>query len=289
MEISLAFIKEIAPIVYLHPDEIYWPMDPLAFIKSSRFRRHLDCARDQGYDKESEKWRKSDSHDPRFYDIPVAVINAYAAWKNGENRRPKDANRGDDWNVFLQPRGKPEGADDFFPECRVPCFFYCKEVDTAAVAGRTRELFDIPLEHYFKIYYWFFYGYSDSVGAFNHQGDWEHITVKVNDRGVEGAFFAAHNERRYVRKKEMHFKNGAIEVFSAKGSHASFPQEGNFTVCGWPSADETKRGGKTWETSAGLFPLGEAPWKDYAGAWGEIGAFDCTTGPLGPLFKIHKD
>jgi hypothetical protein len=37
-----------------------------------------------------------------------------------------------------------------------------------------------------------------------------------------------------------------------------------------------------------LKPLASQPWKDYAGAWGEVGNIATTTGPLGPWHKRNN-
>ena len=68
-------IREIKVIVSLHPDEEYFPMDPLDFIEKSRFRRHNKGDKDDGYSKiEGDFVIGSDSHADEFYNIPVSVI-----------------------------------------------------------------------------------------------------------------------------------------------------------------------------------------------------------------------
>jgi len=49
--------------------------------------------------------------------------------------------------------------------------------------------------------------------------------------------------------------------------------------------DETRDGGMEWVITQYVQELQDQPWKDYAGAWGEVGEFATTTGPLGPWYK----
>ena len=52
--------------------------------------------------------------------------------------------------------------------------------------------------------------------------------------------------------------------------------------------DETARG-PVWDLQKNLQPLGDQPWRLFAGAWGELGGEAHATGPLGPWFKRQLD
>jgi hypothetical protein len=255
-------IAAFAPIVRLHPNERYMPMDPMLFIQLSRFRHHRGWQSDQGYNKRTNTWDTTDSHGRDYYDVPVSVVNAYGLNSNGTNRRPRDANSGSSWNVFLQPSGAPTGHSH--PSGVVPVFHHYRR------SGDVHQ-----------IQYWWFFGFNDSLATFNHQGDWEHVTVHVVGGRVVGIYFAAHEGGEYREASRVAFHLGRPVVYVARGSHAAYPTVGTFHY----GVDETADGGYAWDTSSLLGRLADQPWRDFAGAWGEVGSIATTTGPLGPWFK----
>lgn len=264
--------SKFAPIVLLHPEDTHFPMHPREFISQSRFRHHITWGRDEGYNKNAKDWIKTNARTPRehYYDIPVEFINSYGL-QNGKNRRPRDKNNGDKWNVFLQPDGNPVGISE--PNGEVPVF-YCQKVQD-----------DGKVFHQ----YWFFFGYNPSL-ALRHQGDWEDFTAVTQDNRLVEAYFSAHGDRRIVTLQELELEGEQVKVYCAKGSHALYPRAGSFAsndilrALGWET-DKTATGGYKWNTSRNMELLSEQPWKDYAGAWGEVGNINATTGPLGPWYK----
>ncbi|MGL4881393.1 MAG: Vps62-related protein [Waterburya sp.] len=256
-----------APRVLLHPDERYFPMDPLVFISISRFRHHLGLREDYGYNKTLKQWLQTSEKTPDYYDIPVDFINSYRLNPNGKNRRPRDTNRGEKWNVFLEADGHPSGDRD--PNGTVPTFLY------------ERNEGNIRLHQY-----WFFFGYNSSrflVLQFNHQGDWEDYTVVTQDAQVIGAWFSAHGDRTYYNREQLEMDSDQINVYCAKGSHALYPRAGSFDTLG---TDITASAGYSWDTSLNVQPLSLQPWRDFAGAWGDVGELSNTTGPLGAWYKL---
>lgn len=256
-----------APKVLLHPDERYFPMDPIEFISISRFRHHIGWGEDFGYNKVSDKWVKTNVKSPEYYDIPSGFINQYSLHPNGDNRRPRDKNRGKKWNVFLQADGFPEGDRD--PDGIVPVFLYERNGDDGSIFHQ----------------YWLFFGYNPSLVVIDlsHQGDWEDfVAVTKNDR-LTGAFFGAHGKLTYYPRNELEMDGERVKVYCAKGTHALYPRVGSF---GKFRTDKTASGGYVWDTSLNIEPLSEQPWRDYAGAWGEVGELPATTGPLGPWYKL---
>lgn len=79
-------IVRFAPLVQLHSNEEYFPMDPMEFIHSPRFRHHRAFAEDQGYTKAAQEWRTNDSHHRNYYDIPVDFIDGHGVHSSGKNR-----------------------------------------------------------------------------------------------------------------------------------------------------------------------------------------------------------
>lgn len=271
-------IESFAPTVYLHPDEAFGPMDPMHFIRASRFRHHRSWETDQGYNREAKQWVTGNDKANAYYDVPVSYINQFAP-SNGRNRRPNDDNNGDSWNVFLQPDGHPEG--DLTPNGSVPVFYDCQEIDTGLLPPAFLATTGIAAETYHKLMFWWFFGYNDGFGSFNHQGDWEHVTLKVKDGAIENVYFAAHTGGRSRSASELEWKDGRFSVYVAKGSHAAYWAPGDFHTFG---SDKAAKGHR-WEIRQTLCDLADQPWRDYAGAWGEVGESGTTTGPLGPWHK----
>ncbi len=268
--VSWEEIVRFAPVLQMHSDEAYFPMDPIDFLRSSRFRHHRGFQDDQGYSKIAQAWKVNDDTLPEYYDIPIAFVDSFGINSDGTNRRPRDDNSGDDWNVFLQPDGEPVGVRS--ATGRVPVFVHAKQDTCASSKGADHV-----------IQYWWFYGYNDGFASGNHQGDWEHATAVVEDGTLIGAYLAAHGRATYYPRSELEPDAGdQVVVYVANGSHAAFPRSGSF------GTDETDRGGPRWDTSQYLLPLRDRPWKTFAGAWGEVGMIASTTGPLGPWYKRYR-
>lgn len=252
-------------VVRLHPSEDYFPMEPVDFIKKSRFR-HERSGSDEGYNKNSNKFVRNNSHNSEYYDIPVNVINGYGLESSGRNRRPKDDHKGD-YNVFLEPDDNLQGDHD--PNTRVSSFLYTPDN--------------------VKLQYWLFYGYNYSNVSglsFSHQGDWESVTLNILNDTIEGAWLSAHGDDKYYDKNalEISIADGVqtLSVYSAKGTHALYNHPGKYHIL---NSDDASAGGYEWLITGKVSSLESQPWKDYAGAWGEVGQQAATTGPLGPWFK----
>jgi len=286
MAFTKSEVEALAPIVKFHPDEKYFPMDPVEFIRKSRFRHHRGLQSDQGYHRTKKKWVTSNSKAKSYYDIPIRVINAYRKWSNGENRRPRDPNCGDDWNVFLQPKGRLKGVSR--PTGKVPAFFFQRHRDTTTIPAKDRRMLNIKAEKYDLVSYWWFNGYNDGPLSQNHQGDWEHVTLKLKKKKLVGVYFFAHGSTEgMVPTSRIKRTGGRVVVYCARGSHASYAAPGSYKLI-LGQKDEAKNGGYAWDISQNLMSLRTQPWRHYAGAWGEVGDFEFTTGPLGPWHKRNK-
>ena len=263
--LTLTEIKNFAPIVRIHPSEAYNPMDPMAFIRVSRFRHHRTLRSDQGYNKYTRKWVTTNSKDSAYFNIPTSVINSFGLHSNGKNRRPRDANSGKDWDVYLESNGRQYG--DRTPNRDVPAFYYYRR------RGDVHE-----------VQYWWFSGFNDAPLTVNHQGDWEHVTVHIKNRQVISAYFSAHNGGKTYTRSQMLFSGSHPVAYMAKGTHASYPKPGRYHSY----IDDCRDGGQQWNISLNLKSLSTQPWKNFAGAWGAVGQFATTTGPLGPWHKRLK-
>jgi|GEM_PF-2639339 len=175
------------------------------------------------------------------------------------------------------------------------------------------------------IQYWFFYPYDDAFSGFNHESDWERVTVTVNDQGkMISLYLTEHSNGTqfipddtgtcnggFVSKYTMK-QNGSSArvclafstegggkhpiVYSADGTHAVYPS-GCATQCSWTgyagsTDDYTTAAGPAWK---GWLTSGSAKnyeivtdstdWLQYANLWGEIGTSSVTTGKYSPKWQ----
>ncbi len=81
-----------------------------------------------------------------------------------------------------------------------------------------------------SVQYWFFYPYNHApLPFFNHEGDWEHVTVELQANGdPRGVSFAQHrnNDPGEYRSWAAVRRVGEHPiVLSARGTHASYPDQ----------------------------------------------------------------
>jgi hypothetical protein len=154
--------------------------------------------------------------------------------------------------------------------------------------------------------YWFFYPFNDAYGLFDHEGDWEHMTVKL-DRGLrpQGAYYARHEDAHpgaFHRWAALAREGDHPVVLAARGTHASYtaPADAPFweRVCSTGEAARAAEAGCTaWRTWApgtgGVVDLGErgsphvafVGWPGRWGARGRLGMDSRTDPPPGPAFQ----
>lgn len=144
------------------------------------------------------------------------------------------------------------------------------------------------------IQYWIFFPYQSGPLGFDHEGDWEHITITVDARReFFSAWYAAHSGGTRFRKADLTFVEGTHPVvYTAIGTHASYARPGSYESPS-PFKDVAKDGGPRWRTwESPLVNLGEIgkPLNGqhfilYGGRWGSVGKFDFTSGPPTPTFQ----
>jgi hypothetical protein len=270
-------------VVKLHPDENDFPMNTLDFIRLSRFRRHNANGSDDGYNKNTGQFVNNNDHGSEYYNIPVSVINSYRVTNPRYalyNLRPRDENSIGSGEVFLEPDDNLHG--DFDPNGRVPVYTYSTYyISPANVYGERNE-------------FWVFYGYNYAQTglSFSHQGDWERIMLDIVNNSIQGAWLSQHTNLVYYSASELNITEEnevqVLTVYSAVGSHAHYPSAGTFPIyfLGAHVADDyTADGGYQWVITDNYKSLSSQPWRDYAGAWGEVGLSSDTTGPLGSWYK----
>lgn len=105
---------------------------------------------------------------------------------------------------------------------------------------------------YLDLQYWFLYAYNgpgtakaggsifgvEHTGESSlkplgeHQGDWEHITVRLNLSSLElnSVYFSQHSGGQWVLPHDLEIENGHIVIYSSLNGHASYPHQGpNYT------------------------------------------------------------
>lgn len=258
-----------------------FPMDPMDFIRQSRFRQHITNGRDLGFDKNIGDFTKSDSLSSNFFDIPVDIIALKHTAPSGSmvfyNMRPRDkAALNSDNQFFLQPfRTRLDG--DRNPTGRVPVFthsyFY---VDDSGLNCEMRE-------------YWYFFGYNPAPFG-NHQGDWEGFTLDIAEGKIRGAWLNQHTGKTYYPASSLEIANNdgkqVLTLYNARGSHATYKSAGTFHTGALPDKTVGEDSSSVpWHITKYQIMLSETPWHLYAGGWGEVGEQEYTTGPLGPWYK----
>jgi hypothetical protein len=115
-----------------------------------------------------------------------------------------------------------------------------------------------------------------------HEGDWERVTVYLDQADPENAppasvAFYRHSTNTF-RKWASAEKGGETHpvAYSAIGSHASLPS------ADFGFIDVGDKNGPRWRTWDDLASIVEQPWYGFGGAWGRVGNVRDSTGPLGP-------
>jgi len=296
---AFALALRHAPSLRLHREERHFPSDPESFRKNTRFRKSRR-GRDSGWHKGGSDWTTGNDHGLDYYDIAWQSIcdqslNDYGAGPftpdSVQNLRPRDPNNREG---FLSSNG---------------LFLQCRAASNSATSGNlpveqqrngrnekvvTAPLFlDVAFLHdrnppLVKVLYWFFYELNWWRVLYTHQGDWEHVTwIWTADDFTDEvqpswAYFAQHDGGLVIDFHDLHAdaqEPGRKIAYVDPAGHPTCP-----FVC---DPTEYPIVWRTWETSAEW--ISRATWRDFAGAWGEVGSAPFTTGPLGPRFKRHGD
>jgi hypothetical protein len=156
--------------------------------------------------------------------------------------------------------------------------------------------YDYSPGHY--VVYWFFYDFDDWALQHiqQHEGDWEHIAVHLdaNNQATQVAFYRHGCDPRIISWQDLESgAEGQLQdgthpvVYSGLGSHASYPTagvHGGGESC--QPAPDVAGAGSAWSTWTNMLQVRAQPWYGFGGAWGEVGNFDFSTGPLGP--SVYK-
>jgi hypothetical protein len=146
--------------------------------------------------------------------------------------------------------------------------------------------------------YWAFYPFNDGFLTFNHEADWERVTVSIDPKanGAQGkvlkVFFSAHKGGATLTAGDPKLEMDGTHPISyvAKGTHANYSKPGTYEIPGIPlgvAKDEAKAApvADVWKTESGAVLVGTraAPkngqlFVKYWGRWGEIGTTSETSG-----------
>jgi hypothetical protein len=273
----LTALPRFAPEVRLHPDDPHRPSSVEWYLKRTRLRlrRGLLC-RDEELLPLGRVTSEKLGELTNRSDDPESL---YLGIPRGAHRR--DTRRG------FRPVGGMLSA---------PCYV------NARAAPDDSSAFDLQ--------YWFFYPFNGREGRhIPHEGDWEHITVRVTnsaDPRLLRTYISAHGQENggwaspdgeESRGRILRLNStGNPIIYSALGSHASYTAPG-VQKQGWPKAgDRTSDGGPVWNTADDLVlsevngqpPDGNCsthPWLRFQGRWGAIRGLArpfASSGPIGP-------
>ena len=141
------------------------------------------------------------------------------------------------------------------------------------------------------ITYWLFYAYNSKNDDL-HEGDWERISVRFgrHRKPRQVAYYAHAGSPRICSwdQVERVDKRHPV-VFSAIGSHASYPRAGEFSIGSGGGVDQADGGGPRWDTWRSGVRTARQPWYGFGGAWGDRGHDGTTTGPPGPGQRSAAD
>lgn len=284
-------MNRFAPFVHLHPDDDYRPASVEWFldrVELDFYHLRLDgrsvC--------EHEVLGLADDLNPSSLveqEHPVP-LNA-----------PCRPHRGSDPLAFSQGESDVPGASEFFLDIPPNDPFDARNGSSEGERDWTCYAHVFPaVGGGVNIQYWFAYPYNDLnvLGVGKHEGDWEHVTVRVDATGstIERMYYSAHNaEGRWFDPNEISTVGGDRPVvYSATRSHASYPTAGTQSRPFPLPDDETEANEQPWDCQLSLVNVGECAhpfpegrWIRFNGRWGGDRPLPVVGGdsPRGPAFQ----
>ncbi|MGW5689995.1 PT domain-containing protein [Streptomyces asiaticus] len=262
---SAAEAARFAPLVRLAKGESLLPMDATRFIGRSALRfDHEGFCRDEGPVADPPDPRRLGSKDNPYQHADVQPGKS-------SSKPVSCPGHGDKWHISTEADGgfyldppkelrKGEGTD-------APVYweYHHHKTDPQRAA----------------YVYWFFYAYNNLTPGNRHEGDWERVAVQLRDGKPEAVTFAKHGKDTCgVKWSELDPRDGHPTVYSARGSHGSYPTDKNQWVNG--TLDRPSKGGAEWRTWEHARPVDREPWWGYAGWWGSQQHVSGFNGPMGP-------
>jgi hypothetical protein len=269
-------VQDYAPLVYMHPNEPYGPMRAGDFIRRSSLRWENRGAIDS-----EEVW-------------PLHRINAYRLGHGGytedrynttQNLHP-ETTRDRGFYLDLEHGDDPHSHEGY-------------QIRRGRLPIRAGEM-GPPVYYDYRVcdyvVYWFHFARSVTrVGNTNyeHDGDWEHIAVLLNNRNkATDVRYFSHRRMFTVKARDVEWAGAGSThpvVYTAWRSHASYPNNGRDGSgqhdCGAFCTDQTGKGHRwdTWLSLRNLDNVNSAPWYGYGGSWGRPDDVNSgSSGPQGP-------
>jgi hypothetical protein len=257
-------VRRYAPLVRLHPDDNDRPISAGQFINNSQlWWSHADCPHHRVDDGHIDASRLAPRQPPGYghrlagdggFDPCVGHHGRH--YFAGELTRPHDEN-----NILGCSTTSAPCAEGFYMDLIV-----------RPPGGTDAPVYFEFRKHPRSITYWFIYGFNegDPGGFTNHEGDWERISVQLDDNNHarKVAYYQHDGSCVLDWNAAPKTRAGHPIVYSDTGSHASSPTGTD--------------GGPRWGTWKHLRNVLQTPWYGYGGAWGSASDTSITTGPLGP-------
>lgn len=118
------------------------------------------------------------------------------------------------------------------------------------------------------IQYWYDFGDSTNRWGSGHEGDWEHIAIRLDGNVPKEVEFSYHHEKCTQPWPDAPKLNGNRPiVWLAKGSHGSYPAGATQTY-GQQGLPDLIREGPLWDARTNLVRLSDYAWYPYKGSWG---------------------
>lgn len=246
-----ALAVRYAPILYFHPNETNFLQDPLTFIEQSTLRQELDFR-------------------------PDRQLRGRGEVRAEELRDIGPGNRRADGQVFLDHQNETLGA-----KVRVG------DLDNS------RLLYEYDAQTNTLTYH-LFYAYNNGPPGIaegqNHEGDWERVTVQLDERYQPTAVrYSAHEGLNSERPwSEAPKEDGRPVVYVGQGSHANYPEPGTWATNVTLADDRAAPGGTRFDLAGQTaVDVTTEPYYGSHVSWGERGSLaearqDWTSGPTGP-------
>ena len=291
-------VKKYAPVVYLHPDEEYFPASPRTwFIKRSALMWSNYHIITRAGPPPPSFHRREGKVQPWRLGRRVRKHRQYWRYEWVDGKRTQyfaGAN-------CTRPHEESEVCSSNRKNLdKLAGFFLDMNDSETARRGAVRHLAEEPVPvfyHYVEgrfITYWFFYPYNDSPGdPIDHEGDWERISVKLEGTQAVRIRLYRHNCDAEEPWWKVDYFEGHPKIFAALGSHGSYLAGGEIAHCKYGDigvSDETRwpenNPGRWWKTWNNLHDVKKQTWFGFGGAWGSVAQESThTSGPLGPGWK----
>ncbi|MEU9790855.1 hypothetical protein AB0E27_09505 [Streptomyces sparsogenes] len=264
---TAADAARFAPLVRLAKGETLEPMDATHFIERSALRfDHDGMCRDEGPVADPADPRRLGSAEKPYQhaDIEPGKASSKPVSCPGHGERWRTSTEPDGGFYLDPPKEVREGEGTGAP---VYWEYHKHKSDPARGA----------------YVYWFFYAYNNLLGGNRHEGDWERVAVQLRDGKPEAMSFAKHGgDPCSVKWSDLDPQGGHPTVYSARGSHGSYPTAGYHRAK--IALDRTSAGAE-WHTWNNVRPVKGQPWWGYAGWWGSQQHVSGFNGPIGPYPK----